>query len=417
MLREHAQPQPERGPFDAVDRNFIIAGNDLQRFCHTLRVMNRYERYHLDQLTLVITVYTERAAAVVVPFESGRTSINVEGLMRGSFSIKDSQSIKRDALTKKEKENPGNVNIPSAEVAVWGDHAICLGNKTNSIGTNPRVLRLLAPLHRLHSLHGIYIEGSISDKYRTALLSSMLGPPPRDQAMFDVLFDQFEDAMRCYETDEPDAALAKLKLTQDTLKDQKYVGRNQDRDGSILLSTGPYAGHSVWDAEIDIEVQVWTKFAWVFLGIGDEPYISRAKINVSMILGRLYRPISFWSDPQLWHKLAMTFYLKAHVDEAIGKIGHAHRADHILDAVRDLKEGLQYEPGNPRLERKLQECKDELYKYEEMEMVTLDLMEMSERLDETEDELNKYEEMEKATLDLMGMCERLKEADRYAPLP
>ena len=380
MLREIAQP--ERGSFDAIDRSFVIAGDDLQSFCHTLLVMNRYEITHLDQMTLAIEVYTEGTAAVTVPFESGENPINGEGLVRGDISIENGKSTKGDALIN--NENLGNKKISIAGVAIMGSDAISLGNKTNSVVHSPRVLRLLAPLHKLHSLHGVYIEGSISDDYKTALLSSMLGPPPSDQAMFDVLLDRFEDAIRCYETGEQDAALAKVKLTQDTLKDQKYI-RSKRWDGSALLSTGPYAGYSVRDAERDIEVQVWTKLAWACLEVGDEPHILRANDYVSMItFGRLYKPNSYWSESQRKHKLAMTCYLEAHVDEAIGNIRYAHRARYISDAVHALQVGIQHESETPKLERKLRECRDELRRYRDMEDLILDLMEMWERLNETD---------------------------------
>lgn len=378
MLRENAQPK--RNSFDTIDRSFVIAGDDLQRFCHILLLMNRYERTHLDQLTLAIEVYTEGAAAAIVPSESGETLIDGEGLVRGSILIENSKSTKGDALIK--KENSGNEKITSAEVATMGSHAISPGNKTNSIVPSPRVLRLLAPLHQLHSLHGVYVEGPISDDYKTALLSSMLGPPPSDQVGFDVLLDQFEDAMRCYETGEQDVALAKVKLTQDILKDRKYI-RRKDWDGSTLLSTGPYAGYRVRDAEHDIEVQVWTMLAWAFLKVGDEPHVSRVKNYVRRITARLHESTSYWGESQWGHKLAMVCYLKAHVREAIGKIRYAHRARYILDAVHALQEGLQYEPGNPKLEGKLRECKEKLSLYKDMEGIMLDVMEMWERLNET----------------------------------
>ena len=271
MFREDRPSERMR----AYKNKFVIAGDDLKRFCYSLLMLNDLLRAKAKRLILAIEVFTERIAAIVAPYEKDDTLIDGEDLLRGNCSIEATTSTKDHDLIPSELslvgKAPTEVRPPTLHQAVSANkHAA-------SIVSSPRVMKLLEPLRKLHSLHGAYIKGPIRDDYRTALLRSLLGPPPGDLECFDELLTKFKDAMSTYDRGDQEAGLVKLKLTLDTLKDQMSARAN-DWSGHIVIPQGaPYAGYTVRNAQRDIEIQVWTKLAWKLLKIRTNPHVSVAQ--------------------------------------------------------------------------------------------------------------------------------------------
>ena len=269
---------------DLIENSFVIAGDDLEGFCHILLKLNPLSGTRLDQLTLAIEIFTERADAIAGPYEKDDALIDGEGFLRGNCSIEATTSTKDDDLIP--SKMPIVRRAPTEEGALTLDQAINPRKHATSVVSCPRGLKLLEPLHKLHSLHGVYIEGPIGDDDKTALRLSMLGLPPSDLEMFDVLLSKFKDAMSTYDTGDQEAGSVKLKLTLDTIKDQMST-RKRDWGGNDVIPQGaPYAGYTVRNAQRDIQEQVWTKLAWRFLEIWTKPHVRSATRFAHLILGR-----------------------------------------------------------------------------------------------------------------------------------
>ena len=329
---------------DLSVNSFVIAGDDLQRFCHFLLRLNALSDMRLDRLTVAIEIFTERANAIAALYEKDDSLIDGEGLLRGNCSVEATTSIKDDDLIPSKMSIVRKARIK--ERALTLDQTISPGRPTISIDSSSRLQRLLKPLHELHSLHRVYIEGPIGDDYKTALLLSMLGPPPGDLKMFDVVLSKFKDAMSTYDTGDQEAGSAKLKLTLDTIKDQTSTRKRDWGGNAVIPQGGPYAGYTVWNAQRDIQVQIWTKLAWEFLKIRTTLHVCAAKKYASLILGDPSDPNGYWQFPPKGNKAAMAFYLAAHATDALGKVKDIPRLYSLECVVRLLRKGLRHEPGN-----------------------------------------------------------------------
>ena len=343
---------------DLVAHSFVITGDDLQGFCYILLRLNAFSRTRLDQVTLAIEVFSERDAAIAAPYEKDNALIDGEDPLRGNCSIEATTSTKDDDLIP--SKMPIVWRAPTEEGALTLDQAINPRKHATSVFSSPRVLKLLEPLHKLHSLHGVYIEGPIGDDDKTALLFSMLGLPPSDLKMFDVLLSKFEDAMSTYDTGDQEAGSIKLELTLDTIKDQ-MSSRKRDWGGNDVIPQGaPYAGYTVRNAQRDIQVQVYTKLAWRFLEIWTTPHARAAKRFANMILGDRSDPNSYWQLPAKGNEAAMAFYLAAHATDAQGKLKDIPRLESLESVVRFLQLALQHEPGNLIVKQEMEKKEDEL---------------------------------------------------------
>ena len=342
---------------DMIVKIFIIAGDDLQRFCHSLLMLNT----SLNKLILAIEVFTERTAAIAAPYRRLRhmmTQIGDQGLLRGNCFIEATTSTKDDNSTPSQISPLGKTPIEEGPLTLH--QTISPSEHANSVVSSPRVLKLLEPLRRLHSLHGVYIEGPIGDDHKIALQLSMLGPPPSGLELFDELLSKFKDAMSTYDRGDQEAGFVKLKLTLDTIGDQ-MIARDTDWSGDAVIPQGaPYAGYTVRSAQRDIEVQVWTKMAWKFLEIGTDPHVSVAQQFAHLILRKRSNPNSYWNSPPKGNKAAMAFYLAAHASEARGKLKGTLRFRSLEEVIKYLLAGLRHEPENPIMKRELEEKMDEL---------------------------------------------------------
>lgn len=210
----------------------------------------------------------------------------------------------------------------------------------------------------------------------------MCGPPPSDQEKSEILLAKFEDAMSTYRTDDCSAGLTKLKLTFDTLGDQMRL-REYSWNCRGMILTGTYAGHTVQSAQHDIEVHIWTEFAWADLEMGDLQNVQEARNYAFMIIGEGHKNDCYWNVIPMGHKAAVVFYLDARIWERFDHLGihDIHQRSHYLeDVVRTLREGLRHEPGNALLAGELRRRLDELEKVKETE----DLMEIWDRINEQE---------------------------------
>lgn len=363
MLRESVQ---EYGDWDDVhDHCFVIAGNDLPRLCHTLLVTNLSRRSSLDRLTLAIEIYPEDTTAMLVPVDGGLPA-DAGGLATfaaNSTPVTYNQSIDNIAINKD--------RTPSKDEILTRDKGINLNKETKSTSPHPRVLRLLEPLRKVHSLHGVYIEGAIDEEYQTGLLMRMLGPPPSDEEFHYTLCRQFHDAL----IDENlHTSLTKIKLTLDTMKDQKSI-RPYDWDGSAVISIGSYTGDTLWDAQQDINIRARVLLAWAFLNAGNA---SEAEDQTDTIIYGSNDADSYWNTPPKGHTIAIAFHLQAHVSEKIGNERDQPHSFVLSKVVRALREGLRHQPGNQLLERELSQKKAEQEREEEFE----DLMELWRRMNE-----------------------------------
>ena len=353
---------------DMIKRMFIIASDDLQSFCHSLLMLNTSSG-DLNKFILAIEVFTERTAAIAAPHQKLRqmmTQIDDQGLLRGNCFIEATTSTKDDNSTPSEISPVGKTPTEEGPLTLHqtispSEHqTVSPSEHANSIVSSPRVLKLLEPLCKLHSLHGVYIEGPIGDDHKTALLLSMLGPPPSDLELLDELLSKFKDAMSTYDRGDQEAGMVKLKLTLDTIRDQMSA-RALDWSGDAVVPQGaPYAGYTVRGAQRDIEVQVWTIMAWKFLEIGTDPHVSVAQQFAHLILRKRSNPNSYWNSPPKGNKAAMAFYLAAHASEAQGKLKGTLRFRSLEEVIKYLLAGLRHEPENPIMKRELEEKMDEL---------------------------------------------------------
>lgn len=78
----------------------------------------------------------------------------------------------------------------------------------------------------------------MSDDYKIALLVRMLGPPPCDLEVFDLLHGMFEDTMCTYNTSTRDAAITKMISTLEAINDQNKI-RPRSWRGSTVIPKGP----------------------------------------------------------------------------------------------------------------------------------------------------------------------------------
>ena len=350
---------PEDKPSEQlIEIKFVIAGDDLQRFCHTLLKLNAITPLRLDNRNIAIEILTERTAAIAAPYEKDDPLIDGEGFLKGHCSIEATTSTKDDDSIASKMPLEGNASIEEEPSTL--DQTISSSKHATSVVSSPRVLKLLESLRRLHSLHEVYIEGPIGDDYKTALLLSMRRPPPSDVELFGELFYKFEDAMSTYDVGDQEEGFIKLKLTLDTIKEQMSTRERSWRGEAVVPQGAPYAGYTVWDAQRDIEVQVWTKLAWKLVEIGTEPHVSVAQEFAYSIIGRSSDPNSCWNLPPQGNKTAMAFYLAAHAYEAQAKLRGTPRLCSLEYAGKYLLEALHHEPDNLMIKSEMKEKADEL---------------------------------------------------------
>ena len=345
--------------FNLTENSIIIAGEDLPKFCHILLEIHAHWQGWLGQRTLAIEFFSERAAAIAVPYERNDAMIGGEGFLRGNRSIETTTSTKDHGL------NHGGMPIvckePIGNVSLTPDQAINPGEQANSIVPSRRVLKLLEALHTLHSLHYAWVRGPIGNDHKTALLLSMGGPPPSDLEMFNILLRKFEDAMITYDAGDQEAGLIKLELTDDTITDQMST-RNEDWAGDTVIPRGgPYAGYTVRNAQRDIQVQVWTKMAWMYLEIGGH-HVCAARILAHLIIEGPGDPSNYWDLPSVGNKAAMAFYLGAQACDAEGKLGYRPRVRCLREAVDYLRLGLLHEIDDLMLRKEMEEKRDKFVK-------------------------------------------------------
>ena len=282
-----------------------------------------------------------------------------EGFLRGNRSIETTTSTKDHGL------NHGGMPIackePIGNGSLTPDQAISPGEQATSIVPSRRVLKLLEALHTLHSLHYAWVKGPIGNDHKTALLTRMTGPPPSDLEMFNIVLRKFEDAMITYDAGDQEAGLIKLELTDDTITDQMST-RNEDWVGdTVIPKRGPYAGYHVRNAQRDIQVQVWTKMASMYLKIGGH-HVCAARTLAHLIIEGPWDPSSYWHLPPVGNKAAMAFYLGAQACDAQGKLGYRPRVRCLREAVDYIRVGLLHEIDDLMLRKEMEEKKDEFVK-------------------------------------------------------
>ena len=355
VMRREDKPS-ER--FQAIEWKFVIAGDDLQRFCHSLLMLNAFSGMRLDKLIIAIKVFTKRTTTITAPYDKDDTLIDSEGFLEGNCSIEATTSTQDDDSIASEMPLVGKAPIEEGPPTL--DQAIGPSEQKTSIVSSPRVLKLLEPLHKLHSLQEVYIEGPIGDDHKADLLLSMRSPPPSDVELFDELFCVFEDAVSTYDAGDQEAGFAKLKLTRDTIKEQMSTRKGVWSGKAVIPQGAPYAGYTVWDASRDIEVQVWTRLAWKFLEIGTNPHVGVAQAFAFWILGESSDLNSYWNLPPQGNKAAMAFYLVAHAYEAQEKLKGKPRLRYLEDVVKYLLDGLRHEPDNLMIRNEMKDKQDEL---------------------------------------------------------
>ena len=373
IVQEEGGLQGQWGQDSFIDC-FVIAGDDLPKLCQALLVMEKCPKQGLDQLTLAIKLYIDEDGATVVRLPEGEIPVKGETPIKDETLINDVTSFQGEISSVRRK--------PSEETTVFQNEVANLTQPRRSNRPSPRVLRLLEPLHRLHSLQNVHIVGPINEEYKKDLLCKMHGPPPSDHDMFDILLAKFEDAMNTHETGDQSAALDKMKMTLDIMKEQNTI-RGLEHDLSAVVLTGKYVGYSIWSAQQDIQREIEIQFAWAELKIGDIEHTWKAGDYVDNIIGLMHEPGSYWNSPPMGHKAAVAFYLEACFWDSLDRLGNHdddRRSDCLEELVRTLREGLRHEPDNALLEEMLMRRVDELEKTKETE----DLMTMWDRLNEKE---------------------------------
>ena len=120
---------------DLVENSFVIAGDDLEGFCHILLQLNPLSGTRLDQLTLAIEIFTERAAVIAGPYEKDDALIDSEGFLRGNCSIEATTSTKDDDLIP--SKMPIVRRAPTEEGALTLDQAINPRKHATSVVSSP----------------------------------------------------------------------------------------------------------------------------------------------------------------------------------------------------------------------------------------------------------------------------------------
>lgn len=350
---------------DVTANSCVIAGDDLQGFCHVLLWMNKFPATRLDQLSLAIEVFPERVAAIAAPYEKDGALINGEGSLKGNCSIEATTSTKGENPVLTVMSDVRKTSIGESPLTL--DQAISPGEPATSSVSSPRVLKLLKPLQTLHSLHGVHIKGPICDDYKSALLLNMLGPPPSELELFEILFSKFKDAISTYDTGDREAGSVKLKCALDFVKFQMSQRKLDGAGNAVVPQGAPYAGYTVREAQREILIEVWTKLAWIYLKIGTRPHVHLADRFANWILGDPRDPNNpYWSPPK-GNEAAMAFYLAAHTADAVRKFKHIRRLERLQRVLRLLRIGLAHEPDNPKLKEMMMEKEDELKNLESLQ--------------------------------------------------
>lgn len=329
----------EFGPYPSEDC-FIIASNDLPRFCWFLLMNSHSWNPALSELTLAIEI---------------RHPMDVSTTQEDA-TTENENTVKDDAYSEDEAKTEGE----AANTRI----------QTNTKSTDHRIQRLLEPLRRLHSFQAVHIEGPISEQYKLPLLASMCGPEPSDQELFDEVLAMFEDAKITYDAGNLDSAVTKMKYTLDTINDYEKIA-----------PSGPHHLLPLWDACRHMQFTMWTNLGWASLEKRDGTFeISNAKKYTEILIRRFVDDgWEYLNLPAMGHDIAMIFYLKVKVWEAYDDLEDHHlwsRSSHLEDVIGYIREGLRHEPRNKLLGEQLKRREDELQETRELE----GLMEMSDRM-------------------------------------
>ena len=327
---------------------FIVTHNELSKFCMNMLKDNAGIK---DDLTIEIRAKNEHAATISYSTETKDEASTEDESKDGKQNHE--KFIKKDTAT-------DNTSVTVTRLA-------------DSDSMSPSTKRLLEPFRSLHSLEAVRIKGPINNRYKTDLITSMCGPGPSEQQLFERVLTAYEDAMTTYHAGHTSCAITKLKQTNDTMKACKKL--------SIIVRNGQSA--EPWDACHDLQFTIWYSLAWATFKNCTCSADLKATYCFVRKITETYMDCDWdWPNTQpMGHDIAMLFYLLAEVNDAsyyLDTEKNAGRSDVLETAVHCLKEGLQIEPGNKLLEQQLRKKEEEKQNAEEIE----DLMGISDRIEE-----------------------------------
>lgn len=350
MLRDYAASS-------SSENCFVIAREDLPRFCWALLVKNLEWDEPLSRLTFAIEV----RHYVDVPAAQGEAAAKSQNKVEGQACVDDAVGVEENAAT-----DATDVIIPNDSVQK--------GTKC----TEHQTRRLLEPFRRLHSVQAVHIEGPISGQYKASLLASMCGPGPSDQELFDAASAKLEDAMLTYDAGDVSSAVTKLKYTLDAIDEYRKITPKENSHLSAL-----------WDAYDKMNFTIWAKLSEASLkDRKNYEAVMEAEYYIEKIICNcLDEDGLYWNAPPMGHEVAMVFYMWADVWEALDDLTNQfendecrRRSDCLADVVDYLSQGRGHEPGNKLLEEQLERRLEELASVRQVEA----LMEMFDRINETD---------------------------------
>lgn len=226
--------------------------------------------------------------------------------------------------------------------------------------TRTGMQKLLDPLHHLHSIHTVNIEGSISVQDQTALREILCRSSRDCEAPFDKVVAAFKDASATF-TD-LDASLAIYKLTN-TLDVMKTFTRQTSTDFvHAPILTGIYAGPTYGETIYTMQYAVW---------------IYLAKANIML---KNYKDAHHWTNliihfcidynenlgesPVGGYPHALVYYMEAQFHEqdlvtVAGAEGYGLGFEKMVELLREVQ---QHDPDYSKAVEKLRRWEEEVEK-------------------------------------------------------
>lgn len=349
MLRDYV---PNFATWDGsryFENCFIIASDDLPRFCWILFV-NNSQGWEEDELLSRLALAVEIRHDMDVSTTQGETTT-------GNGSNFEYE-VHNEDKAKLEGEAASGGSLPNDRI------------QTSTSCSDIQIRRLLEPLRRLHSIQVVHIEGPVSEHYKAPLEASMCGRGPSDKELFDVVLATYEDARITYDTGDLSSAVTKMKQTLDIIDDYKDIAPG-----------GPQGLSPLWDACKHMQFTTWTNLGWASLKKREnyaDVWDAHQHVE-TLVCTFVDEEWQYANLPSMGHDIAMVFYLMAKVWEAFDDLGEHDddcRSHYLGQVVSYLKEGLHHEPRNKMLAQELKSREEHLENTKELE----DLMEMSDRI-------------------------------------
>ena len=362
----------------STKRHFMLASDDLPKICRILLMMDgMYVGSGPGAIKLFLR---ETELWITIGDEVGTTARTLSLLnmcpddRKGEFLDAAIKNAAAHLVSATIREKGNGFLSPNADRII--NAKSWLPESPSSID-NARIRKLLEPLRALHSIEFSYIDAPISERYWHEIQRSLSRARPSFQERFQVPVAEFEAAITTFSAENFDLAIQKLRGTLDTLLDfEKWSG---ELEGKSIVATGPFAGLSLSTAIDQMRYITWNHLARANLEFhSSSRHVRTAQAWVQRIMGTdIYK--GGWAD---MHELAMLFYLKAEVWEALDQLGeHTRRPrseflieeviqflrgtrshprfETLAEVIYILRDALHYEPGNAMLKRELERREEE----------------------------------------------------------